>query len=199
MTYLALVRHGETDWNRSGRLQGSSDIPLNDTGRSQAGRAGLDLARQRWDLLVSSPLSRAGETADIIGTHLGLERSATYPELAERHFGEAEGSTGFEAYDRWPHGRYPGLEPRSEVRRRALRAIDDLTREHPGSAIVVVTHGGVIRTVLDSLLTHRSPRIVNAGVSTLRHDGQRWVVGSINGVAVAEGATLARGTRQQSR
>ncbi|MET0318796.1 MAG: histidine phosphatase family protein, partial [Rhodococcus fascians] len=82
MTFLALVRHGETDWNLHGRLQGSSDIPLNDTGRAQAREAVYELSDHSWDLLVSSPLSRAAETADIIGSHLGISRTATYPDLA---------------------------------------------------------------------------------------------------------------------
>ncbi|MFC7451432.1 histidine phosphatase family protein [Rhodococcus daqingensis] len=182
MTYLALIRHGETEWNAQRRLQGSSDIPLNDTGRVQARGAADALAGRTWDLLVSSPLSRASETADIIGAQLGIERSAAYRDLAERHLGEAEGITDYEAFDRWPHGRYPDIEPKPSVARRGLRAIDDLARRHPGSAIIAVTHGGVIRAVLDSIRSARSPRIRNAGISTLSHDGQRWTVHSINGV-----------------
>ncbi|WP_027502892.1 histidine phosphatase family protein [Rhodococcus sp. UNC363MFTsu5.1] len=182
MTYLALIRHGETEWNAQRRLQGSSDIPLNDTGRAQAHRAADALADRTWDLLVSSPLSRATETADIIGARLGIERSAAYHDLAERHLGEAEGITDYEAYDRWPHGRYPDIEPKPAVAQRGLRAVDDLARRHPGSAIIAVTHGGVIRAVLDSVHSARSPRIRNAGISTMSHDGQRWTVHTINGV-----------------
>ena len=63
MTLLYLVRHGETDWNRTHRIQGSTDIPLNDTGRAQARRAGRLLAKRSWDGIYSSPLSRAFETA----------------------------------------------------------------------------------------------------------------------------------------
>ncbi|MFD4182295.1 histidine phosphatase family protein [Rhodococcus sp. NPDC058514] len=184
MTYLALIRHGETEWNAHRRLQGSSDIPLNDTGRVQARGAADALTGRTWDLLVSSPLSRASETADIIGARLGLARSAAHSELAERHLGEAEGVTDYEAYDRWPHGRYPGLEPKPEVAARGLRAIDDLARRHPGSAIIAVTHGGVIRAILDTVHSARAPRIRNAGISTLSHDGRRWTVHSINGIDV---------------
>ena len=65
MSYVYLVRHGETDWNRTHRIQGSSDIPLNDTGRAQAARTAALLARRQWDAIYSSPLSRAFETATI--------------------------------------------------------------------------------------------------------------------------------------
>lgn len=190
MTFLALVRHGETAWNAQRRLQGSSDVPLNDTGRTQAANAGARLAARSWDLLVSSPLSRAGETADIIGTHLGLQRSATYPGLSERHFGAAEGATDEELWDRWPDGRYPGLEPRTDVTRRGLAALDDLATDHSGSSIVAVSHGGLIRSVLGAVSGLWAPRIPNAGIATLHHDGERWTVRSVNGVEVARRAPV---------
>lgn len=183
MTFLALVRHGETDWNLHGRLQGSSDIPLNSTGRAQAREAGYELDDRQWDLLVSSPLSRAAETADIIGTHLGIERTATYPDLAERHFGEAEGFTDYDAYSRWPHGMYPGLEPRRDLMVRGVRAVDEIASTHPDESVIAVAHGGVIRAILDAIRGVASPRILNCGVSTLRHDGTEWTVETINGVA----------------
>ena len=72
MTLLYLVRHGQTDWNLQRRIQGSTDIALNDTGRAQAARAGQLLARRHWDVLASSPLSRAYETAEIIGGYIAL-------------------------------------------------------------------------------------------------------------------------------
>lgn len=184
MTYVALVRHGETEWNVHGRLQGSSDVPLNDTGRAQAHEAGLRLAERHWDLIVTSPLSRASETASIIGGQLGLDTPAEYADLVERHYGEAEGLTDWEAYHEWPHGWYPGLEPRSSVAERGLRAVADLASEHPESSVVVVTHGGVIRAILDVVHTRRSPRILNAAVSTLTIDDDGWRVHSINDVAV---------------
>ena len=184
MTYLALVRHGETDWNRHGRLQGVSDVPLNDTGRAQAREAGTRLAGRRWDLIVASPLARASETAEIIGASLGLGLTATYDDLVERNYGDAEGMTDWEAYHEWPHGWYPGLEPRREVAERGLRTVVDLAAEHPESAIVVVTHGGVIRAILDVVHTRRSPRILNAAVSTLTIDDDGWRVHTINDEAV---------------
>ena len=180
MTYLALVRHGETDWNRHGRLQGVSDVPLNEAGRAQAREAGHRLSARSWDLIVASPLSRASETASIIGERIGLDVAATYDDLVERDYGEAEGMTDWEAYHEWPHGWYPGLEPRRDVAERGLRTVADLAAKNPESAIVVVTHGGVIRAILDVVHHRRSPRILNAAVSTLTIDDDGWLVHSIN-------------------
>ncbi len=182
MTFFALVRHGETDWNVHGRLQGSSDIPLNDTGRAQAREAAHLLRTRSWDSIVASPLSRAYETAEIIGAELGLPVSDTDPALVERHYGAAEGLTEWEAYDNWPWGDYPGLEPRPTVARRGVTAVSRLAESHPDTAIVVVTHGGVIRAILDVMHHRRAPRILNAAVSTISFDGARWHVHSINEV-----------------
>lgn len=182
MTFLALVRHGETDWNLHGRLQGSSDIDLNATGRAQAREAVHRLEHRRWDLLVSSPLSRAAETADIIGSHLGLQRTATFPDLAERHFGAAEGFTDYDAWSQWPDGRYPGMEPRPELITRGVRAVDEIAAAHPDESVIAVAHGGVIRAILDAIRGVPSPRILNAGVSTLVHDADGWSVQTINSV-----------------
>jgi broad specificity phosphatase PhoE len=201
MTFVALVRHGETDWNARGRLQGSSDIPLNDTGREQAreaaaelgafsrpeaGSAPLGSVRVQWDVLVSSPLSRAAETADIIGEAVGVRRTATFDDLAERHFGEAEGLSDFEAYSYWPDGRYPGMEPRRDLIERGRRRLDALAAQHPTGALLVVAHGGVIRAILDSVLRRPSPRIVNAGISTLSNDSGRWRVHTVNSLPLGD-------------
>jgi broad specificity phosphatase PhoE len=89
-THLGLLRHGQTDWNIDLRLQGSSDIPLNETGIKQAQLAADYLLDSHWDLVLASPLSRAHDTAKIVASALGLE-IVIIPELIERSFGVAEG------------------------------------------------------------------------------------------------------------
>lgn len=181
---VALVRHGETDWNVDGRLQGSSDIPLNDVGRAQARTAGATLADGPWNVLLSSPLSRAAETADIIGHLSGLTRSPDRPDLVERRFGHAEGLTGYEAWAHWPDGDYPGAEAPHAVAERGRRALDDIARDHPGRFVIAVTHGGLIRAVLRGVTGYPPPRIANAGVSILVRTGRDWTVLEINSVPV---------------
>ncbi|UYN84289.1 MAG: histidine phosphatase family protein [Microcella sp.] len=171
MTVFALVRHGETDWNRERRIQGSTDIPLNDTGREQARATGALLASRRWNALVASPLSRAAETARLIGEHVGLSEPELEPRLVERDYGAAEGLTGSEIDARYPDGaEVPGREPREAVAVRAVDALHDLAARHPGEAVIVVAHGGVIRSVLESVEPgrHRG-MITNGSVHSFRH------------------------------
>lgn len=149
MTDLYLVRHGETDWNRQRRIQGLTDIPLNDTGREQARATGILLTRRPITRIVSSPLGRALETAQIIATQLGLGEPELHPDLVERNYGEAEG-LDFREIDRlYPAGvDVPGRESRDEVAARVVPALQGLAAQHPGESIVVVSHGGAIRAAL---------------------------------------------------
>ena len=100
-TRILLVRHGETDWNASGRIQGHSDTPLNAAGRQQAQRAAQRLAPEPVRALYSSDLARAFETATIIGEPLGLT-VVTSPRLRERQYGAWEGLTSAEIQARYP-------------------------------------------------------------------------------------------------
>jgi len=174
MTALYLVRHGETDWNRDKRIQGSSDIPLNEIGREQARTAGRLLARRSFDALAASPLLRATETAQIIGAEIGHDAVEPVPGVVERHYGEAEGMTWEEVDAAFAdRERIPGRESRSAVTRRAMPALLDLAGRHRGSRLVVVTHGGVIRALLDAvapkLEAARAP-ITNASVHSFSVD-----------------------------
>lgn len=171
MTELVLVRHGETDWNRDGRIQGMSDIPLNDTGRQQALRAGERLAAEHWDAVVASPLSRAAETARIIADHIGLGRVELVDELVERNYGASEGLTGTEI-DALSTGVVRARESRDEVVERALPALLALAERHPGQSVLVVSHGGVIgslvRAVTGYVWPERGIAIVNGSEHRFR-------------------------------
>lgn len=148
-TRLAIVRHGQTDWNLEKRIQGSTDIPLNTLGRAQAAETGLNLAGVPWAAIVSSPLVRAHETARIIAGELDLPAPLVVPELTERHHGEIEGLTFTERQLRFPDGsRVPGLESRQAVLDRVLPALERVAADHQGRQVIVVCHGGVIGTLV---------------------------------------------------
>lgn len=171
MTSFALVRHGETDWNRQRRIQGSTDIPLNATGRDQARRAGRVLAGRAWSRIIASPLSRAAETATLIAEEARLAAPEFDAAFVERHYGEAEGLTGAELDARFPDGvEVPGRESREAVAERVLAGLHRLAAEHPGESVIVVAHGGVIRSVLESVAPgrHREP-ITNGSVHSFQH------------------------------
>jgi len=92
-----LLRHGQTNWNIDFRLQGVADIPLNATGISQAELAGRLIDGNDWDVLLTSPLARARDTADIVAAAAGFDIIHVEPLLLERSFGEAEGLL----YEEW--------------------------------------------------------------------------------------------------
>jgi uncharacterized phosphatase len=154
MTELYLVRHGETDWNRQRRIQGLTDIPLNDTGREQARASGRMLARRGfsglpWHAVLTSPLSRAAETGAIIADELGLPDPEAIPAVVERNYGEAEGLDFAELEARFPAGsEVPGRETREQVAERVVPALVSLAEKRPGERLVIVSHGGAIRAVL---------------------------------------------------
>lgn len=178
MTFISLVRHGQTDWNLAKRIQGSSDIPLNDTGRAQAEATGRALAGGRFDAIYASPLSRALDTARIIAGHVGLGEPETIAAVAERQYGEAEGLTGEQILARWPDGApVPGRESREQVVARALPALRELGEQHPGENVIVVSHGGVISSLVRHVTDHALPGpgelIPNGSVHRFRYlDGE---------------------------
>jgi broad specificity phosphatase PhoE len=150
MTELYLVRHGETDWNRQRRIQGLTDIPLNDTGRAQARATGMLLARRRWDAIYASRLSRARETAALIADELGLPGPVLLDALVERNYGAAEGLDWEQVEREFPDGAdVPGRESRDAVAARVVPALITLAEDHPGESLVIVSHGGAIRAVLN--------------------------------------------------
>lgn len=161
MTILTLLRHGETDWNRDGRIQGSTDIPLNDTGREQAREAGRALRdvidADAATVVSSSDLARAAETADLIASELGAVEPTRYAGLRERAYGEAEGLRTVDFRTRWGDwhtAQVPGAESWDALRDRALRTLRRVVRDARRATapvaptVIVVAHGALIREVI---------------------------------------------------
>ncbi|NYD66159.1 histidine phosphatase family protein [Agromyces atrinae] len=156
---LVLVRHGETDWNRDRRIQGSTDIPLNETGRRQAREGAERLSSVEWAGIVASPLSRARETAEIIALELGLGSPIIVDEIVERHHGDLEGLTFAERQSRFPDETdVSGLESREAVVDRVRPALVALAdRFGADDEVLVVTHGGVISTLVRAAFAEDVP------------------------------------------
>lgn len=159
---LIWIRHGETEWNREFRLQGTSDIPLNETGRWQAERV-AETVNIGLDRVYVSPLNRTRRFAQPLAARLGLEITEL-AELREMYFGRWEGSAYFEmesedrlALDEWgraPHlSSPPGGESLAEVAARVTKALKRMEAElgREGAA-AVITHGGVIRALVALVL-----------------------------------------------
>ena len=162
---LVLVRHGETAWNAEGRLQGQTDIPLNDLGREQARATGRELSADSWDVLVSSSLGRAIETAELIGQNLDLTLTEKLDGLQERHYGDAEGKMVRDL----PRPRIDELlrtaEPEDAVASRGLAVLHGLVQRHEGRRIVAVAHGTLIRLALDTMTGGTRSAILRNGQS----------------------------------
>jgi alpha-ribazole phosphatase len=158
MTQLCLVRHGQTDWNRIGRYQGQSDVPLNSNGHTQAASLAMQLKEQTFAAIYASDLMRARETAEPIAKEAGLPVQIDI-RLREINQGEWEGQLVDDIKaryaDLWAQRsgdpasvRPPGGETVGEVAARVHAALDDIARKHPTGAVLVVSHGLSIATAI---------------------------------------------------
>lgn len=183
MPRILLVRHGQSEWNAEGRWQGQADIALSDLGRAQARAASAKLGA--FDVIASSTLLRAAETAYIISSELGIGPIVPVPDLIERSAGEWSGLTKLDIEEQWPGyldqgKRPPGYENDDELWARidaGLRAVVELL---PGShdEALVVAHGGLIY-LLEDRSDLRRGRIANLGAL--------WVDISNDGNAISAG------------
>jgi len=151
---VILWRHGQTDHNAARRLQGQSDIPLNDAGVRQADLAATALAALEPTRIITSDLARAVATAQALANRTGLQPSAD-ARLRERSFGAWEGLTQEEikaswpeAFSAWRRGREPegvGAETRTDCGTRVAAAVEDAAGDlDDGDVLVVVGHGAAI-------------------------------------------------------
>jgi len=178
VTTIILCRHGETDWNRQGRYQGRTDVPLNARGREQARELACRLARERIDVVYSSTLERAYETARAIAQVHGLDVRRD-PRLDEIDQGSWEGLRRDEIalrhpaeLEAWQHHpidlRLPGGETLEEVRVRVRAALDDMMLLHEGKVICLVAHSvsmAVIKHELQGLTLREALATLPANAS----------------------------------
>lgn len=184
-----LIRHGETDFNREGRLQGTMPVPLNENGQLQAQALGLYLKRQPIDVIYTSPLLRARQTADLIGqvVNAPIEDDAR---LQEINFGQFAGLTYTDIktqyaneYRMWDSGdmsyTVPAGESRFDVQRRMTRAWGEIATNNGHDRVALVSHGAALKILLKQLF-YRLPNkvLVNTSVTTLTRFGQVWEIES---------------------
>jgi broad specificity phosphatase PhoE len=186
------IRHGETDWNVERRLQGSSDIPLNAKGREQAHLAAQNTADLPIEIIVSSPLSRALETAEIINTNFNVELIVD-DRLAEKHYGDFEGKFLAER-EEWykktlqenPNVKifgngYPAIknaEPYDDFTYRIEEVLNNYLNKYADKNILFVAHAGVFRAIHRSLFGEkRQPK--NAQPFYFNKTKQGWEVSEV--------------------
>ncbi len=206
-TTLILVRHGETEWNLEGRIQGQSDSRLTERGREQGQRAAKRLAGLKLAAVYASDLGRARETGEMIAAPHGLAVQ-TRPELRERCYGEFECRTREEivatdpdTFATWLADRQrlapPGGETQQELSDRVMRAVREIVGAHSGETVVVAGHGGPIKSALFAVL--RIPIdswdrtwVANGSVTVLRGRPDDLRVASFNDTSHVDQAPVER-------
>lgn len=181
MTLFGLVRHGQTDYNLKNLFQGSSDIPLNATGREQAHHALDHVPDVAWDVVVSSPLLRARQTAQIIAEDHDIPLGPTDPRLSEIDWGEAEGRDVEEMEARYPERDFPGAEEPQDVADRGYNALESLEEQFSGKNVLVVAHGTIIRFLVSGIAQRALDSIPNGTLSILTLEGTTWGVEMVAG------------------
>jgi len=190
-TRILAIRHGQTAWNADNRIQGHTDIALDALGEWQAERLAQALGDEELEVLYSSDLMRARQTAAPLAARKGLALHLDSG-LRERGFGEFEGLSFAQIEQHWPEQaaawrrRDPdfgarGGEVLRDFRDRVVAAVERLARAHRGQSIALVTHGGVLdllyreatRVALDA---PRSWQLANAGINRLLHSNQGLVL-----------------------
>jgi probable phosphoglycerate mutase len=190
-TDFIVIRHGETAWNAQSRIQGHLDSPLNDEGLAQALMVGERMAHQRFDVLYSSDLGRALQTAQPIADRTG-HPVVRNPRLRERHLGVFQGLTSAECerlhpaeYQRFhardPDHQVPGGESIRQVFERVSGEFTQLAEQHPDAVVVVVTHGGILDALYRfargmPLDQRREFPIYNASLNFIRRARDTWSV-----------------------
>jgi probable phosphoglycerate mutase len=154
------MRHGLTEWNSRKRIQGRTEIPLCDEGRDMAGKWAQSLSADLFDLILTSTLGRAVQTAEIINSRLNLPVHAD-PRLAEQDWGKWTGLTKAELKEQYALVKAqekrgfaftpPGGESRDSVLMRACDALMDFSHAHSGARVLVVTHQGVLKCLAYAL------------------------------------------------
>ncbi len=195
---VIVMRHGETEWNRESRVMGRSDVPLSDAGRRQSQSAADVLTHFAVSRIVTSPLARAKETADIVGEKLKLA-VGTDDKLQEVEFGDWQGMTYTEirADPRYReflkdpvNSRTPGGETIADVQDRGLAAIGEA---QPGERVLFVSHGDIIRAAISHFLDvplrqFRRIRVDNCGLTAVAVADGRPEVKFVNMLADPERA-----------
>ena len=180
-THLGLLRHGQTDWNINFLLQGVTDIPMNQTGIEQVKLAAQAIRAEDWDVILTSPLSRARQTAEIIASQHGYTEIIEQELLIERSFGEAEGLS----HEQW-RAKYsnldviPGGESRTQLAERSRLLLETISQELAGKRVLAISHGALIRTLIAIASNNELPRdgerLGNASLNVVKHSDNSWQV-----------------------
>lgn len=180
MTIIGFVRHGVTAWNKEGRAQGSSNISLDEEGIEAAKKLASRLANENWDMIFTSPMIRAKQTADILAERSKIE-VVEDDRLRERSGGLIEGTTEQERELKWG-ARWKELdlqiEPGKNVIARGIEFVNEQVQKYPKQHLIFVSHGSFIKRIIAAILEDKSyaVKIDNTSLTVIDMDKKSCVL-----------------------
>ncbi|MFZ3580041.1 histidine phosphatase family protein [Virgibacillus sp. DJP39] len=178
MIKIGFVRHGSTAWNKQGRAQGNSDIPLDIEGLTQASKLAERLKTEEWDFIYSSNLLRARQTAGIIGDRIGNNQIGLDKRLREVGGGYIEGTTEIERIEKWGNNWREldlGIEQSDKVVERGLAFLNEILEKHHDKKVLIVSHGSFIKHLLKDLVPGLDEAsLKNCSITKLEKSTEGW-------------------------
>lgn len=189
-TEICFVRHGQTDWNLQGYIQGRENNPLNEIGIQQARETAKFLKEQKWDIIISSPLIRAYETAKEIAKETSISSVILDNHFLERNFGEVSGKPVHVYLESSQNQIWPGFETDKEIMARVWSGMEAVLREYAGKRIIIVAHAHAIKAFLTQIAPEQiqiRSKFYNACSSFATYENGKWILERFN---VAEHITI---------
>ncbi len=169
-----------------GKLQGRKDIPLNNNGILQAEECREFLKTTHWNVIITSPLKRAKETAEIINNEI-KSPIIEMVEFIERDYGDAEGMTVTERLTAFPNKNYPNQDDRRTLTKRVIDGIQKINQLYLGKKVLLVAHGGVINTILSQFsngeIGSGKTKLINACISNIEFKEEVWKIKNYNQIS----------------
>lgn len=185
MTKIGFIRHGSTAWNKERRAQGSADIPLDEDGIIQANKLAERLSMENWDVIYSSDLLRARQTAEIISERMGNKQIVLEPRIREVSGGQIEGTIESERIAKWGHNWREldlGMEDVESVIKRTVPFIQEIQEKHENMNILIVSHGACIQCLIQELVpqVEFEGHLKNTSITELNKTSNGWTCNLYN-------------------
>ena len=182
-TEICFVRHGQTDWNLQGLIQGRENNPLNQTGIQQAKDTADFLKKQDWDVIISSPLIRAYDTAKEIAKAVGISSVVLDEHFLERNFGEVSGCEVAAYLDAPADRTWEGFETDEEIKARVWKGMTLVLEKYQGKKIIIVAHSHAIKACLTQIAPDQiqmRSKFHNACSSFVFYEHGKWQLERFN-------------------
>jgi len=179
MTTIGIIRHGSTLWNKEGRAQGSSDIPLDEEGLFEAHKLSDRLGKENWDVIFSSDLLRAKQTTEIISSYIRDVPIYYDHRLREVLGGQIEGTTEQERIEKWGkewRNLDLGIESSESLLVRTNSLIDEIAYKHKNKKILIVSHGSFIKHLLRNFVSNINldEQMRNSSITKITLSNEGW-------------------------